>query len=107
MATFFSTSFFNFQTKSERGEEKTVTKWIWVYWVVTVLLTGLVIGAWWWNRRWTEKKRRLSKEEDGGIAAQNDGGISSNAHSTKPSLTQHGHNRKELNRMFCDKRSST
>ncbi|KAF2092960.1 hypothetical protein NA57DRAFT_81894 [Rhizodiscina lignyota] len=52
-ATLFSTSFFNFQGGRD---SKVVSWWIWLYWLVTVLLT-LAIHLWWYL---TSKR----KEED-------------------------------------------
>jgi hypothetical protein len=42
-ATFFSTSFFNFQAG---GKAQVVSKWIWIYVVITIGLTLLIIGIW-------------------------------------------------------------
>ncbi|KAH0542499.1 hypothetical protein FGG08_003095 [Glutinoglossum americanum] len=39
--TFFSTGFFNFQK-----ENRVVSAWIWLYWVVTLGLTAVVFGGW-------------------------------------------------------------
>ncbi|ORY59502.1 uncharacterized protein BCR38DRAFT_58470 [Pseudomassariella vexata] len=46
-ATFFSASFFNFQPSG--GDH--VSSWVWLYWVVTVLLTIIVLGSWWYSAR--------------------------------------------------------
>ncbi|RDL41641.1 uncharacterized protein BP5553_01620 [Venustampulla echinocandica] len=45
-ATFFSTSFFNFQT-----EGRIVSGWIWLYCVVCVGLTAIAFVAWYWSTR--------------------------------------------------------
>jgi hypothetical protein len=42
-ATLFSASFWNFQP-SNKG--RVVSKWVWLYWVVTVVLTLAVLAAW-------------------------------------------------------------
>ncbi|RFU25337.1 hypothetical protein B7463_g11005, partial [Scytalidium lignicola] len=42
-ATLFSTTFFNF---SSAPNPKVVSHWVWLYWVVTVSLTLVVLGAW-------------------------------------------------------------
>ena len=43
VATLFSTSFWNFQTDNDG---RLVSKWVWLYWVVTVVLTLAVLAAW-------------------------------------------------------------
>ena len=48
VATLFSTSFFNFQPN--RGNP-VVSRWIWIYVLVTVVLTGAIQGAWFVNLR--------------------------------------------------------
>ncbi|KAH7152640.1 hypothetical protein EDB81DRAFT_789420 [Dactylonectria macrodidyma] len=46
VATFFSTGFFNFDPSS------LVSNWIWLYFVVSVVLSVSVLGGWsWWTRR--------------------------------------------------------
>lgn len=40
-ATFFSTSFFDFKPDGQLA-----TAWLWIYWVVTVVLTAAVLGGW-------------------------------------------------------------
>ncbi|KAL1592262.1 hypothetical protein SLS60_011339 [Paraconiothyrium brasiliense] len=57
IATFFSTSFWDF---GPANEGPIVSKWVWLYWVVTVVLTTCVIGAWiWWPLLARFNKRRL------------------------------------------------
>ncbi|KAF2872872.1 hypothetical protein BDV95DRAFT_605462 [Massariosphaeria phaeospora] len=41
VATFFSTSFFDFKEDRRRA-----STWLWLYWVVAVVLTGAVLGGW-------------------------------------------------------------
>ncbi|PVH79760.1 hypothetical protein DL98DRAFT_588976 [Cadophora sp. DSE1049] len=45
-AAFFSTTFFNFQ----RGNEGIVSPWVWLYFLVTVVLSVLII-AWCWSMK--------------------------------------------------------
>ncbi|KAF7590823.1 hypothetical protein BBP40_002346 [Aspergillus hancockii] len=42
-ATFFSTSFFDFHVGRH---ERVYSWWIWLYFLVTVILTGMVLGCW-------------------------------------------------------------
>ncbi|KAL2060191.1 hypothetical protein VTL71DRAFT_9586 [Oculimacula yallundae] len=49
-ATFFSTTFFDFP----KGKSGIVSAWVWLYFLVTIVLSGFVI-AWWYvssRRRW-------------------------------------------------------
>lgn len=46
--TFFSTSFFNFQSPSPGHH---VSPWLWVYWCITTLLTILILMVWWFFSR--------------------------------------------------------
>jgi hypothetical protein len=43
VATFFSTSFWDF-APGNRGSK--VSSWVWLYWLVTISLTLLVLGVW-------------------------------------------------------------
>jgi hypothetical protein len=43
VATLFSTSFWNFQSDNEG---RVVSRWVWLYWVVTTVLTLAVLVAW-------------------------------------------------------------
>ena len=49
--TFFSTSFFNFEQQGRH-----VSNWIWLYCVVSVILTVGVHAGWAW---WIRKERRV------------------------------------------------
>jgi hypothetical protein len=65
VATFFSTSFWDFGPSNQGSK---VSSWVWLYWVVTVLLTMVVIGIWlWWPLvvKFGETKRRPSKSVTG------------------------------------------
>lgn len=57
VATLFSTSFWDF---SPANEGPMVSKWVWMYWVVTAILTISVIGIW---MRWPmlAKFRKVKK----------------------------------------------
>jgi hypothetical protein len=56
LASVFSMTFFNFQ-----AGEPTVSAQFWIYWVVTVPITAVVVGGWWvWERR----RERMYEEED-------------------------------------------
>ncbi|KAH6715172.1 hypothetical protein BKA61DRAFT_347782 [Leptodontidium sp. MPI-SDFR-AT-0119] len=64
-AAFFSTTFFNFQ----RGNDGIVSPWVWLYFLVTIVLSVLII-AWWYissRRRWYE-----IENEVGGLVAKAD-----------------------------------
>ncbi|KAF2465312.1 uncharacterized protein BDR25DRAFT_378969 [Lindgomyces ingoldianus] len=41
VAAFFSTSFFDFRVGGEMA-----SKWLWMYWVITAVLTATVLGGW-------------------------------------------------------------
>jgi Mg2+ and Co2+ transporter CorA len=43
IATLFSTNFWNFQ---QDNQGRVVSKWVWLYWVVTAVLTSAVLAAW-------------------------------------------------------------
>ncbi|KAF1810883.1 hypothetical protein P152DRAFT_86949 [Eremomyces bilateralis CBS 781.70] len=45
-ATFFSTGFFNFQGSSVGGGGATVSRWLWLYCVITIMLTIFVMVTW-------------------------------------------------------------
>ena len=48
--TFFSTAFFDFHA-GEGGNSPVVSRWLWVYFVVTVLLSALVLLVYLGSRR--------------------------------------------------------
>lgn len=56
--TLFSTTFFDFQ--AGYGEHVLVSKWIWLYITITVLLSGLFIA--WWRYLSVQKQHILDKE---------------------------------------------
>jgi hypothetical protein len=61
VATFFSTRFWDFGPSNQGSK---VSHWVWLYWVVTVVLTMFVISIWlWWPLvvKFSETKRRSSK----------------------------------------------
>jgi len=45
LQTLFSSSFFDFQP-ADRPE--VVSHWIWIYWLITAVLTFAVLGAWYY-----------------------------------------------------------
>jgi hypothetical protein len=56
LASVFSMSFFNFQEG-----ERTLSDQFWIYWIVTVPITVIVVAGWWiWERR----RERMYEEED-------------------------------------------
>ncbi|KAJ4360005.1 uncharacterized protein N0V89_000564 [Didymosphaeria variabile] len=62
VATVFSTSFWDFDPANEGPM---VSKWVWLYWVVTVVLTTCVISIWtWWPLlgKFNERKLRPLKD---------------------------------------------
>ena len=44
VATFFGTNLFQF---IPAGSSRVVSKWVWLYWVLTVVITVLVLVSWW------------------------------------------------------------
>ncbi|KAG8526387.1 uncharacterized protein KY384_000381 [Bacidia gigantensis] len=59
IATFFSTSFFDFQSRND-----VVSGWIWLYFLFTVVLTMLVLGSWsFGSRRQNQRMERLRNEQ--------------------------------------------
>lgn len=57
LASLFSMTFFNFQN----NDESSVSPRLWIYFVVMVPLTVMVVGAWlWWDRR---REREFASEE--------------------------------------------
>ena len=58
IATLFSTSFFDFQAK---GDMPVVSPWVWLYVIITVLMTGVIQGAWFlsWRRKDLEIEQAL------------------------------------------------
>ena len=76
IATLFSMSMFNWQggnassassassgTSSSSSQSKVVMPYIWIYWVVSVILTFIVIIGWriWWVNQDREFRKRLPK----------------------------------------------
>lgn len=57
----FSSSFFNFQAGQPPG---IVSRWIWLYWVVTIALTAIVLVAWWSFSRFHSRKIPKSPAEE-------------------------------------------
>lgn len=58
IASVFSMDFFNFQDQSGRE----VSSRFWIYWVVTVPVTGVIVIIWWvWERN---RERRYEREDD-------------------------------------------
>ena len=58
--TLFSTTFFNFQNAGG----SMVSKWIWLYWLITAILTALTNYGWYWSIRRKEKEINLRHQDD-------------------------------------------
>ena len=58
VATFFSTSFYNFHVI---GKDDLVSKYYWIFWVVTVVLTLSVLLIWWAFGVYLDRKEQTSK----------------------------------------------
>lgn len=57
LASVFSTTFFDFQPKGGR----VVADQFWIYWVVTVPLTAIIVGIWYvWEKR---REARYDRED--------------------------------------------
>ena len=56
VATFFSTSFFNFQP----GGSNHISPWIWLYCLLTTILTALTLFLWWHAMRSEKKKTKAA-----------------------------------------------
>lgn len=66
VASLFSMSMFDWQASdSSSSYGLSVSSYIWVYWVVTVPLTLLIMAVWrkWWQREDRGYKRELDGEE--------------------------------------------
>ncbi|KAI9776984.1 MAG: hypothetical protein M1839_009128 [Geoglossum umbratile] len=60
IASIFSTSMFNFHADGS-DQKPTVSKYIWIYWLLTTVLTLIVIAMW---LVWMRQKIRRHREED-------------------------------------------
>ena len=58
--TLFSTTFFNFQNTGG----KIVSRWIWLYWLITIVLTILTGCAWYWLLRREKNDINLRHQDD-------------------------------------------
>ncbi|KAF2648160.1 hypothetical protein K491DRAFT_613315, partial [Lophiostoma macrostomum CBS 122681] len=58
-ATFFSTTFFNF---GDGINGKVYSSWLWLYFVLTIGLTAVVLGGTWYL--WRTKERELQMHVD-------------------------------------------
>jgi len=56
MATFFSTTFFDFRP----SEKDYVSKWIWLYCLLTICLTVAILGLWWYALRSVRRKTQVA-----------------------------------------------
>ena len=57
LASVFSMSFFNFQD----NDQPEISTRFWIYWVVTIPLTVVIVGIWWvWERR---REAKYDKED--------------------------------------------
>ncbi|GFP52237.1 notoamide biosynthesis cluster protein M' [Trichoderma asperellum] len=64
LASVFSMTFFNFQS----GADPVISNWLWVYFIITVPLTILIVGSWiWYDRRKEARYADLDKELEGDI----------------------------------------
>jgi len=68
----FSTGIFNFHAAEKAGQERTISKYGWVYLLACLLSTSLTLGFWicWyrWGRLWLEKMKfsRVQSSSKGG-----------------------------------------
>lgn len=62
-ATFFSTSFFSFNADLEG---KIYSTWLWLYFLVTIVLTAVVVIGTWvlWKGKEKEISRRMEKRDE-------------------------------------------
>ncbi|PHH68599.1 hypothetical protein CDD83_6031 [Cordyceps sp. RAO-2017] len=58
LASVFSMTFFNFQA----GVTDHVASQLWIYFVVTVPLTGAIVGSWWWFDR--RREAQYAKDDE-------------------------------------------
>lgn len=65
--TLFSTAFFSF---SGHGQRPQVSSWVWIYFLLSLILTVVVHIIWQWNSRNSEKEQRRRLEEIYGIQEQ-------------------------------------
>ncbi|KAL7928001.1 hypothetical protein ACQKWADRAFT_278458 [Trichoderma austrokoningii] len=64
LASVFSMTFFNFQS----GADPVISNWLWVYFIITVPLTVLIVGSWiWYDRRKEARYADDDKELEGDI----------------------------------------
>ncbi|KAM0483200.1 hypothetical protein ACHAPX_002649 [Trichoderma viride] len=64
LASVFSMTFFNFQS----GADPVISNWLWVYFIITVPLTVLIVGSWiWYDRRKEARYANDDKELEGDI----------------------------------------
>lgn len=57
VATFFSTTFFDFQAGYDDVDKKIVSGWVWIYFVLSVSLTAVIFT--WWKVRIRKRKENL------------------------------------------------
>lgn len=64
LASVFSMTFFNFQS----GADPVISNWLWVYFIITIPLTVIIVGFWlWYDRRREARYAKEDKELDGDI----------------------------------------
>ncbi|KAM0459465.1 hypothetical protein ACHAPV_005653 [Trichoderma viride] len=64
LASVFSMTFFNFQS----GADPVISNWLWVYFIITVPLTVIIVGSWiWYDRRKEARYADDDKELEGDI----------------------------------------
>jgi H+/Cl- antiporter ClcA len=61
LASIFSMTFFDFNVDdgSSGGTGAAVSQYLWVYFVVTIPLTMLIVGSWWWLDKRRERQYAL------------------------------------------------
>ncbi|KAK3368262.1 hypothetical protein B0H63DRAFT_74056 [Podospora didyma] len=70
MSTFFSASFFNFQPRPEVDPSEHVSRWIWLYCVVTTVLTLVVLASWWYFSRRQHVKANVAFRRESELKRQ-------------------------------------
>ena len=64
VASLFSMNLFDW---SATNGGQITNKWLWIYFAVTVPLTGIILGSWWyWNRRSLRSTAQFGPSVDGG-----------------------------------------
>ncbi|KAK5112394.1 hypothetical protein LTR62_004357 [Meristemomyces frigidus] len=99
VASFFSMGMFDWGASGGRGgaEGQVVSKWLWIFFVIAVPLTGLVIGLWWvWLKR---HERRIGRMVGDGSAG--DGGVGTEAAGGARTMSDDGFRDEVEMERFC------